>query len=91
MSSRRTVLGTFSPRSMATSPHTADQTFGLEMGHPIQSTAEMYKTPDAPETRLAVTPEEEADLRQLNAFDIGLVQIFAQHWDRIAADLEAYL
>jgi hypothetical protein len=43
------------------------------------------------ESRVVPTPAQLAELREKNAFDIGLVAAFSQRWDTISGALETYL
>jgi hypothetical protein len=46
---------------------------------------------ETPESRLALTPAQEAQFRRLNTLDYGLVQAFSERWDKIATDLAEFL
>jgi len=61
------------------------------MGHQRQPRAQVRVNKETPESRLALTPAQEAQFRRLNTLDYGLVQAFSERWDKIATDLAEFL
>jgi hypothetical protein len=67
------------------------QALTQSMGHQRQPRAQVRVNKETPESRLSLTPAQEAQFRRLNTLDYGLVQAFHKRWDRIATDLGVYL
>lgn len=67
------------------------QALTTAMGSPQLPRAQVRVNKETPESRVLLTPAQQAELRQLNAFDGGLVKALSERWDGIAADLAAYL
>jgi hypothetical protein len=67
------------------------QALTTAMGSQRLPRAQVRVNKETPESRVSLTPAQEAELRRLNAFDGGLVTALSQRWDAIATDLEAYL
>ena len=61
------------------------------MGHQRQPRAQVRVNKETPESRISLTPAQEAQFRRLNTLDYGLVRVFREKWDQIATDLGAYL
>ena len=61
------------------------------MGHPRSAEAKVRVNPDSEENRVVLTPDQDAELRKLNAVDVALVQAFTQKWRVIRDDLRTYL
>lgn len=76
---------------------------GLQEMYPlcVRALTTLMGNPRSPEARVRVntetedqvvlTPEKDAELRRLNAVDVGLFQAFLERWRPIRDDLRAYL
>ncbi len=60
------------------------------MGHPRSPEARVRVNAN-PEDQVTLTPEKDAELRKLNAVDIGLFNAFYERWRPLREDLRAYL
>jgi hypothetical protein len=61
------------------------------MGHPKAAEAKVRVNPETEENRVELIPEQEAELRKLNAVDLALFQAFTSKWRAIRDDLRTYL
>jgi hypothetical protein len=76
---------------------------GLQEMYPValRTVTTLMGTPRSPEARVRVntetdnkvelTPQEEAELKQLNSVDMALFNAFTQRWRNIREDLRTYL
>jgi hypothetical protein len=60
-------------------------------GQPRSAEAKVRVNPETEDNRVEMLPEQEAELRKLNAVDLALFQAFTTKWRAIRDDLRAYL
>ena len=61
------------------------------MGQPRSAEAKVRVNPASADNQVALTPDEEKELRRLNAMDVALFQAFTQKWKPIRDSLREYL